>query len=92
LVQANDGAIYGTSLFNVIFKTVLNPALRNRRRVTPTTRNFWIIAILCLAGVEGLSGCGGSSNTARAGTYTIPITLTLAGGAAQNISATVIVE
>jgi hypothetical protein len=66
--------------------------LKNRRRSAPRWRNLWIIAILCLAGAAALTGCGGSNNNARAGTYTIPVTLTLAGGATQNVSATVTIE
>jgi hypothetical protein len=64
----------------------------NRRDSIPRWRNLWIIALLCLAGVGTLSSCGNPSNDAHTGTYTIPITLTVAGGVTKNISATVIVE
>jgi hypothetical protein len=64
---------------------------RKTKRSTPR-RVFWIIAILLLIGAGALSSCGGSSNSAKPGTYTIPITLTVSGESTQNISATVIVE
>ena len=70
---------------------------RNRRRPVPRLRNLWIVAILCLV-MGGLTSCGSSSgNTtaspnAAAGTYTIPITLSLAGSATQTVNATVIVQ
>ena len=64
---------------------------RNRKYSTPR-RVFWIIATLLLIGAGALTSCGGSSSFAEPGTYTIPITLTVSGESAQNISATVIVE
>jgi hypothetical protein len=40
-----------------------------------------------------LIGCaGGPSRDARAGTYAIPVTLTLASGSTQTVSATVVVQ
>ena len=44
------------------------------------------------AGAGVLTGCGASSHDARAGTYNIPITLTVAGETTQTVSATVIVQ
>jgi uncharacterized repeat protein (TIGR03803 family) len=67
--------------------------LKSRKSKHSTPRRvFWIIAILLLIGAGALSSCGGSSNSARPGTYTIPITLRVSGESTQNISATVIVE
>lgn len=67
--------------------------LKRRKSNHSTPRQvFWIIAILLLIGAGALTSCGGSSNSAKPGTYTIPITLTVSGEATQNISATVIVE
>jgi Bacterial Ig-like domain (group 3)/Putative Ig domain len=69
---------------------------RKWRHAGPRQRNLlrklWIIVLLCVASEGGLSSCAGSSNDAHAGTYKIPITLTLKGATKQNISATVIVE
>jgi hypothetical protein len=65
---------------------------RNRKKNTPRQRNFWLIAILFLAGAGALASCGGVSNTAGVGVYTIPVKVTLAGGTTQNISANVVVE
>ena len=69
---------------------------RKRRHAGPRHRNLlrklWIIVLLCVALEGGLSSCAGSSNDAHAGTYKIPITLTLKGATKQDISATVIVE
>jgi hypothetical protein len=65
---------------------------RRGGRAARRQRNFWIIAILCLTAAGALTSCGRSNNNARAGTYSIPITLTLAGGATQNVSATVVIE
>ena len=55
---------------------------------------LWVIAIICsgLAAVGVCAGCGGSSNDAQAGTYSIPVTITLANGNAQTINATVTVQ
>ena len=55
---------------------------------------LWAITIICLGlvGVGVCSGCGGSSNDARAGTYSIPVTITLATGTTQTVSASVTVQ
>jgi hypothetical protein len=75
---------------------MLGMVRRNRRRAGARQRNLlpklWIIVLLCVGLVGSLSSCGGVSNDAHAGTYKIPITLTLKGAATQNINATVIVE
>ena len=65
---------------------------RNRKRTAGRNGGFWIIALLLLVGTAALSSCGGSSNFAKPGTYTIPVTISAAGGSSQNINATVIVE
>ena len=73
--------------------TAMFGLLRRRGgRVARRQSNFWMIAILCVAAAGALTSCGSSNNNARAGTYSIPITLTLAGGATQNVSATVVIE
>jgi hypothetical protein len=66
--------------------------LARRKRIRAASRNFWMAAMLCLFCVAALTSCGGSPNRAAAGTYQIPIALTVSGGVTQNISATVIVE
>jgi uncharacterized repeat protein (TIGR03803 family) len=65
---------------------------RNRKWTAGRNGGFWIIALLLLVGTAALSSCGGSSNFAKPGTYTIPITISAAGGTSQSIEATVIVE
>jgi hypothetical protein len=45
-----------------------------------------------LAAAAVCTGCGGSNNDAQAGTYSIPVTITLANGNTQTISATVTVQ
>ena len=75
---------------------MLGMVRRNRGRAGARQRNLlrtpWIIVLLCVGLVGSLSSCGGVSNDAHAGTYKIPITLTLKDAATQNINATVIVE
>jgi hypothetical protein len=57
-----------------------------------------MLAFVCgvLLGLGGMAGCGGgsssSTNGAKPGTYTVPVTLTLAGGAVQNVSVTIVVQ
>ncbi len=55
---------------------------------------LWAIAIMCLGlGAAGASiGCGGPSLDAKAGTYSIPVTITLANGSTQTVSASVTVQ
>lgn len=57
-------------------------------------RRLWVIAILCLglAAVGVGTGCGGSSKDAKAGTYSIPVKITLANGSSQTVDATVTVQ
>jgi uncharacterized repeat protein (TIGR03803 family) len=69
--------------------------LFRRKQKSSSARNLFLLAILCLglAAVGTFTGCGaGPSRDAKAGTYTIPVTLTLAGGATQTVNATVIVQ
>jgi hypothetical protein len=68
--------------------------LRRRKRYMPTTR-YQVLCFFCaaLTLLGTLSGCGRSSSPdAKAGTYQIPISLTLGGGVTQTVSATVIVQ
>jgi hypothetical protein len=65
---------------------------RKRRGSSRNKRNLWLTAILLFGGVGAISSCGGTSNVAHPGTYTIPIELSLSGGATQDISATVVVQ
>jgi hypothetical protein len=74
--------------------TALGVLVRRKQR-SFNARNLLLLAIvfLGLAGVGTFAGCGGGpSKDARAGTYAIPVTLTLASGATQSVSATVIVQ
>jgi len=65
-----------------------------RKRKRPFERRLWMVALILLAlgGTAALSGCGAMSNDARPGKYTIPVTLTLTGGAAQTVNATFTVQ
>jgi hypothetical protein len=66
---------------------------RKRKRDAGAARRLFLLAIaaLTLAAASALGGCGGPS-TAKPGTYTIPITLTLTDGSVQSVNATIIVE
>jgi len=69
--------------------------LFRRKRKPLRVRSLLTITVICLglAGIETLIGCaGGPSRDARAGTYAIPVTLTLASGSTQTVSATVVVQ
>jgi len=69
--------------------------LLRRKRKPFRVRSLLTITVICLglAGTETLIGCaGGPSRDAQAGTYTIPVTLTLASGSTQTVSATVVVQ
>jgi len=59
-----------------------------------STLRLWAIAIICLGlGAAGASiGCGGPSMDAKAGTYSIPVTITVANGSTQTVSASVTVQ
>jgi uncharacterized repeat protein (TIGR03803 family) len=69
--------------------------LFQRKRKPLRVRSLLTITVICLglAGIGTLIGCaGGASRDARAGTYAIPVTLTLASGSTQTVSATVVVQ
>jgi hypothetical protein len=54
-----------------------------------------MVAFLCFTAISIFTSCGGSAgstNHAQPGTYTVPITLTLSGGATQDVDATVIIK
>jgi uncharacterized repeat protein (TIGR03803 family) len=74
----------------VLFPAALLAFIGLRRRRLP---QLLLLALLGLAGTTALTGCGGASPYATPGTYAVPVTLTLSGGAApQTVSATVIVK
>jgi hypothetical protein len=87
---AGDGLFTATTFWLPGSLAALLGLVRRRRKGT-APRNFWIVAILCLAAMGALSSCGGSNN-ARPGTYTIPISISVSGEASQNITATVVVQ
>ena len=66
---------------------------RNKRKGRLALK-FWAIAIIFsgLAAAGVCTGCIGSSNDARAGTYSIPVTISLANGSTQTVSASVTVQ
>lgn len=67
-------------------------AKRRKAKQSTSRPVLWMIAILLWISAGALSSCGGKSSFAAPGTYTIPITLRVSGGSAQNINATVVVE
>jgi uncharacterized repeat protein (TIGR03803 family) len=62
-----------------------------RGRLVP---RLMMLGIVCFgfAATAMLSGCGSSSPNASAGTYTVPVTLTLSGASTQTVNATIIVK
>jgi hypothetical protein len=70
------------------------------KRNRSSKRRFTILAFFCVVflGLGTMTGCGGggggshASNAALPGTYSIPISVTVAGQAAQNVSVTVVVH
>ena len=66
------------------------PLARFRRRSSHVSR--WLVLALLAVGLGAVCGCGGHKDTAAPGTYSIPITLQLSGGATQQVTANVIVQ
>jgi len=60
---------------------------RGSRRV-----HRWLGLAILAIGLGAFCGCGGPNDLAARGTYSIPITLQLAGGGTQQVSATVVVQ
>jgi hypothetical protein len=65
-----------------------------RRKQSPALRRLLIVTLFCVATlwVGALSGCGGSSTKTAPGSYTVPVTLSLSGGASQTVNATIIIQ
>ena len=65
-----------------------------RRLKRGSALRLWAIAIICLgfAAAGTCAGCGGPSLDAKAGTYSIPVTITLANGSTQTVNASVTVQ
>jgi len=66
---------------------------RNGKRLS--ARRLIALGVFCLAIVAAgsMSGCGGTaSKDAKPGTYTLPVTITVAGEAVQNVSVTLVVQ
>jgi len=67
-----------------------------RRKQYPALRRLLMVTLFCLATlwVGTLSGCGGSSKSTKTapGSYTVPMTLSLGGGASQTVNATIIIQ
>jgi Pro-kumamolisin, activation domain/Bacterial Ig-like domain (group 3)/Abnormal spindle-like microcephaly-assoc'd, ASPM-SPD-2-Hydin len=71
-------------------------AFGRRKRLSVSAQRLWMMAMLCLGlgSAAMLGGCGSSpkSTTTAAGSYTIPITLSLSGGSVQTVNAAVTVQ
>jgi hypothetical protein len=68
---------------------------RRKWRKIPIARMLAMLTLLWIgfAGIAAMVGCGkGSSDATPAGTYSIPISLTFAGGTSQTVNATVTVQ
>jgi hypothetical protein len=67
-----------------------------RRKGKPfSARRLTLLGVLCLAmaGVGSMAGCGGNaSNAAKPGSYSVPVTITLAGAATQNVDIAIVVQ
>jgi hypothetical protein len=73
-----------------ILPLLLLPLVRVRRKLSRVSQ---LLALAILAvGLGAFWGCGGHSHVAAPGTYSIPITLQLSGGATQQVTASVIVQ
>ncbi|MDR3741078.1 MAG: putative Ig domain-containing protein [Terracidiphilus sp.] len=91
--RQDNGLLYASLfLFPGSLAALLGLTRRKQNGAAPHALKFWLIVILLLAGVAGLSSCGGTSSTARPGTYTIPISISTAGGTSQSINATIVVD
>jgi hypothetical protein len=66
------------------------PLARFRRRSSRVSR--WLALAILAVGLGAFCGCGGQPHLAAPGTYSIPITLQLSGGATQQVTASVIVQ
>jgi len=69
--------------------------LLGRKRNRSCLRRLLLLAFcLAFASLGGVTGCGGGSNNndAKAGSYSIPINLTVGGGTTQTVTATVVVR
>ena len=87
-VGTSGPALLGASLS--LLGLVLLRTLSRRGRLNPGL--LALIAMLSLASVLGLSGCGGSGHKTASGTYTIPLTITPSTGSAVTSTLTVIVK
>jgi hypothetical protein len=98
-VQRNTG-IYSAELLWLPGSLLALLGFSRRKRLTLSTRLLSMAGLLCvgLATLGALSGCSSSpssANSARvtpAGTYSVPVVLTLSGGGTQTVSATVFVQ
>ncbi|HEY2467590.1 MAG TPA: choice-of-anchor tandem repeat GloVer-containing protein [Terracidiphilus sp.] len=91
--QGSAGLFAATFLWLPGLLAALFGLLRRKGKCAPERASgFWIIALLFVVGAAALSSCGGSLGFAKPGTYTIPVTISAAGGTSQSINATVIVQ
>jgi len=81
----------GRMLFAISLLPFLALPLAGIRRGSRRVHRWLALAILAV-GLGAFSGCGGPSDLAAPGTYSIPITLQLAGGTTQQVAATVVVQ
>jgi uncharacterized repeat protein (TIGR03803 family) len=84
--QRSGGVLFAIS----ILPLMVLPLARVRRQLSRVSRSL-ALAILAV-GLGAFWGCGGHTHVAAPGTYSIPITLQLAGGTTQQVTASVIVQ
>jgi uncharacterized repeat protein (TIGR03803 family) len=82
----SSGVLFAISLLPFC----LLPLARVRRRSSCVSR--LLVLVLLAVGLGAFSGCGSQNHFAAPGTYSIPITLQLPGGATQQVSASVTVQ
>ena len=71
--------------------SILIVGLRRRSRMLPRLLSIALFGC-ALVLTATVSGCGSESNTAKPGSYTIPVTLTISGASAQTINASVVIQ
>ncbi len=100
LLPARPGALGTFDTQRIFSAMLLCPALgglfltgfRRRKQVHRSLGLLLLLLTLSAGAMLGITGCGGSSNNAEAGTYAVPITVTPSSGSATTISLQVVVQ
>ncbi len=84
--------IFSALLFCPTLGGLFLAGLRRRKQVHRNLGLFMLLLMLSAGAMFGITGCGGSSSNATAGTYTVPVTVTPSSGSATTISLQVVVQ